>query len=117
MEEFVRAGVEVIFLNREIGKSAEDDLLLQMQGMIAEYEHAKIVERSRRGKRHAARRCERAFRCAVWLSLMDKVLAGLLQRVVGRIPEHELQQLYFVGYVKLLQHGGAVLGHGLLAEP
>ena len=27
-----------------------------MQGMIAEYERAKILERSRRGKRHAARR-------------------------------------------------------------
>jgi hypothetical protein len=26
-----------------------------MQGMIAEYERAKIMERSRRGKRHAAR--------------------------------------------------------------
>jgi len=27
---------------------------LQVQGMIAEYERAKILERSRRGKRHAA---------------------------------------------------------------
>src|SRR5262249_37396932 len=35
--------------------SAEDDLLLQVQGMVAEYERAKILERSRRGKRHAAR--------------------------------------------------------------
>ena len=34
----------------------EDELLLQMQGMIAEYERAKILERSRRGKRHAAQR-------------------------------------------------------------
>src|SRR5207245_1672009 len=33
----------------------EDDLLLQVQGMIAEYERAKIMERHRRGKRHAAR--------------------------------------------------------------
>jgi site-specific DNA recombinase len=56
LEEFTHAGVEVIFLNHEIGKSPEEDLLLQMQGMIAEYERAKILERSRRGKRHAARR-------------------------------------------------------------
>jgi len=56
LEEFMHAGVEVVFLNREIGKSPEEDLLLQMQGMIAEYERAKILERSRRGKRHAARR-------------------------------------------------------------
>ena len=56
VDEFRQAGVEVIFLNRPIGDSPEDDLLLQVQGMIAEYERAKIMERSRRGKRHAARR-------------------------------------------------------------
>jgi site-specific DNA recombinase len=56
MDEFQQAGVEVIFLNRALGRSPEDDLLLQMQGMFAEYERAKILERSRRGKRHAAQR-------------------------------------------------------------
>ena len=55
LDELGRAGVEVVFLNRSIGTSAEDDLLLQVQGMVAEYERAKILERSRRGKRHAAR--------------------------------------------------------------
>src|SRR6266496_3440719 len=54
LEEFLRAGVEVIFLNREVGQTPEDQLLLQVQGMIAEYERAKILERSRRGKRHGA---------------------------------------------------------------
>jgi len=55
MDELRRAGVEIVFLNRAIGLSPEDDLLLQVQGMVAEYERAKILERSRRGKRHAAR--------------------------------------------------------------
>lgn len=55
MDEFQQAGIEVVFLNRELSGSPEDDLLLQVQGMIAEYERAKILERSRRGKRHAAR--------------------------------------------------------------
>src|SRR6267378_1247206 len=55
VDEFHRAGIEVIFLNRELGRSPEDDLLLQVQGMMAEYERAKIVERHRRGKLHAAR--------------------------------------------------------------
>src|SRR6516165_3893299 len=55
LEEFLRAGVEVIFLNREVGQTPEDQLLLQVQGMIAEYERAKILERSRRGRLHAAR--------------------------------------------------------------
>src|SRR5215212_2637958 len=54
VDELQRAGVEVIFLNRELGRSPEDDLLLQVQGMVAEYERAKIIERSRRGKRHGA---------------------------------------------------------------
>src|SRR5712691_11867812 len=56
LEEFLRAGVEVNFLNREVGQTPEDQLLLQVQGMIAEYERAKILERSRRGKRHGAQR-------------------------------------------------------------
>src|SRR3954469_15498876 len=55
MEEFRRAGIEVAFLNRPIGASPEDDLLLQIQGVIAEYERAQILERGRRGRRHAAR--------------------------------------------------------------
>src|SRR4051794_29957211 len=55
MEEFRRAGVEVVVLDRPIGGTAEDDLLLQIQGVIAEYERARILERSRRGRRHAAR--------------------------------------------------------------
>jgi site-specific DNA recombinase len=55
MEEFRRARTEVVFLNRPIGGTAEDDLLLQIQGVIAEYERARILERSRRGRRHAAR--------------------------------------------------------------
>ena len=54
VEELQRHGIELIFLNRTIGQSPEDNLLLQMQGMMAEYERAKIMERSRRGKRHAA---------------------------------------------------------------
>ena len=55
VDELGRCGVELVFLNRQIGTSPEDDLLLQVQGMVAEYERAKILERSRRGKRHAAR--------------------------------------------------------------
>lgn len=56
MDELSKSGVEVVFLNREIGKTPEDDLLLQVQGMMAEYERAKILERSRRGKLQGAKR-------------------------------------------------------------
>jgi site-specific DNA recombinase len=55
VEELQRHGVEIAFLNHDIGRSPEENLLLQVQGMMAEYERAKILERSRRGKRHAAK--------------------------------------------------------------
>jgi site-specific DNA recombinase len=54
VEECMSAGVQVIFLNREVGQKPEDELLLQVQGIVAEYERATFMERSRRGKRHAA---------------------------------------------------------------
>jgi len=54
VEELIHRGVEVIFLNRPLGQTPEDQLLLQVQGVIAEDERAKFLERSRRGKRHAA---------------------------------------------------------------
>src|SRR6516165_375490 len=55
LEELTRCGVEVVFLRNPIGRGPEEDLLRQVQGMIAEYEHAKIRERCRRGKQYAAR--------------------------------------------------------------
>src|SRR5262245_46841338 len=54
VDEVRRAGVAIICLNHALGHSPEDDLLLQVQGMIAEYERAKIIERHRRRKPHAA---------------------------------------------------------------
>src|SRR5436309_2439527 len=56
VDGFQRAGLELVFLNHPIGRTAEEDLLLQVQGTVAEYERAKLLERSRRGKLHAARR-------------------------------------------------------------
>ncbi|MDR5729891.1 MAG: recombinase family protein, partial [Terriglobia bacterium] len=54
IEELARNGVETIFVKAPQGSSAEDQLLVQFQGMISEYERAQILERSRRGKRHRA---------------------------------------------------------------
>ena len=53
-EELARCGVELIFLKAPAGATAEDQLLVQFQGMIAEYERAQIAERCRRGKKHMA---------------------------------------------------------------
>ncbi|MGO8925625.1 MAG: recombinase family protein [Limisphaerales bacterium] len=54
-EEFCRHGVETIFLKSAAAETPEERLMLQFQGMIAEYERAQIAERTRRGKRHRAK--------------------------------------------------------------
>jgi site-specific DNA recombinase len=56
IEEMKRLGVDFAFVNRSIGDTPEDQMLLQMQGIIAEYEREKILERSRRGKLYAAQK-------------------------------------------------------------
>jgi site-specific DNA recombinase len=55
LEEFGRNGVAVVFVNTPSVHTPEEQLLVQFQGMIAEYERAQITERCRRGKRHRAR--------------------------------------------------------------
>jgi site-specific DNA recombinase len=55
IEEFGRAGARVEFVKGPRGESAEDQLLVQFQGMFAEYEKAQIMERYRRGKAHRAK--------------------------------------------------------------
>ena len=55
LEEFRRAGAEVVFLQHPISDDPDDQLLLQIQGAIAEYERAVLGERFRRGKLQKAR--------------------------------------------------------------
>ena len=55
LEEFRRAGIEVVFLQHPISDDPNDQLLLQIQGAIAEYERAVLAERFRRGKLQRAR--------------------------------------------------------------
>src|SRR3954466_4559059 len=55
IEEFTRAGTRIEFVKGPRGDTPEDQLLVQFQGMFAEYEKAQIMERYRRGKAHPAR--------------------------------------------------------------
>jgi site-specific DNA recombinase len=56
LEEFSRHSVQVVFVTGDPQhQTPEGNLLLQVQGMIAEYERARILERTRRGRRYAAR--------------------------------------------------------------
>ena len=55
LEEFARAGVRAEFVKGPRGDTPEDQLLVQFQGIFAEYEKAQLAERYRRGKAHRAR--------------------------------------------------------------
>jgi site-specific DNA recombinase len=55
IEELARAGVRVEFVKGPRGDSPEDQLMVQFQGMFAEYEKAQLMERYRRGKTYRAR--------------------------------------------------------------
>ena len=55
LEELRRAGCRVVFLHHPISDDPNDQLLLQIQGAVAEYERTVLAERFRRGKLRRAR--------------------------------------------------------------
>lgn len=55
MDEFNKVGSEIRFVKARKVETPEDEMLLQFQGMMAEYERALIIERTRRGKAFRAR--------------------------------------------------------------
>ena len=56
-DELKKYGIKFTYLNRPSSNdSPEEELLHSMQGVIAEYEKAKIQERTRRGKLHKVKR-------------------------------------------------------------
>jgi site-specific DNA recombinase len=55
IDEFSRVRTEVRFVKGPRAETPEDELMIQFQGMIAEYERAQIAERTWRGKAHRAR--------------------------------------------------------------
>jgi site-specific DNA recombinase len=54
-EELGKVGCDIDFVNRAIAQTPEDQMLFAMQGVIAEYERAKIMERTRRGRLYKLR--------------------------------------------------------------
>ena len=55
LEELGRAGCQLVFVQHPISDDPNDQLLLQIQGAIAEYERALLGERFRRGKLQKAK--------------------------------------------------------------
>src|SRR5712671_4678717 len=108
IEELARHGVETRFLNAPQGATAEDQLLVQFQGMIAEYERAQILERSRRGKRHRARAGEVSVLSGApygyrYIRKTDETLASY--RVID-VEARVVQRVYEMYTVDGLSMGG-----------
>lgn len=82
VEELTHRGVEVIFLNRPLGQTPEDQLLLQVQGVIAEYERARVSRAE--PTRQTSCRTRRASRDPVPGSLRVPVCEQARRR--GRSP-------------------------------
>ncbi|MGA8335974.1 MAG: recombinase family protein [Solirubrobacteraceae bacterium] len=101
LEELERFGVTVRFLE---GPSPSDDpqatLLIQMQGVIAEYEKAKVAERNRRGKLYRARAGEIPFWKVSYGHRRVIPEAGGRARIEIFEPEAQVVREIFAAYVE-----------------
>jgi site-specific DNA recombinase len=108
IEELARHGVETRFVKAPQSATAEDQLLVQFQGMIAEYERAQILERSRRGKRYRARSGEVSVLSGApygyrYIRKTDETLASY--RVID-VEARVVQRVYEMYTVDGLSMGG-----------
>jgi len=55
MDEFEKRNIQVIFTNQKFDKSAEGNLMFNIQGLFAEYEREKMLDRMRRGIIHSVK--------------------------------------------------------------
>ena len=91
VEEFKNLGVAITFVNRQIATSPEDQLRLQMQGVSAEYEREKIVERHRRGNLHKAQQGKVCVLCGapygyVYIPATDTEEARATKVMSAKLP-------------------------------
>ena len=56
LEEFKKRSIQVLFTSQQFDDSPEGNLMLQIQGAVSEFERAKIVDRMRRGMKHAVKK-------------------------------------------------------------
>ena len=100
LEELERFGVPVRFLDGPApGDDPQAKLLVQVQGVIAEYERAKIAERYRRGKLHRARAGEVFFWKVPYGFRRIPAQPGRPARMEIYEPEAEIVRAIFSAYV------------------
>jgi site-specific DNA recombinase len=101
IEELARFGVSVRFLEGPAhGEDPQATLLVQMQGVIAEYERAKIAERYRRGKLYRARQGEIPFWKTAYGHRRVATADGRPARIEVFEPEAEIVRIIFDAYVE-----------------
>ncbi len=101
IEELSRFGVSVRFLEGPAhGEDPATTLLVQMQGVIAEYERAKIAERYRRGKLYRARQGEIPFWKTSYGHRRVVPTDGGPARIEIFEPEAEIVRWIFHAYVE-----------------
>jgi site-specific DNA recombinase len=101
IEELARFGVSVRFLEGPAhGEDPQTTLLVQMQGVIAEYERAKIAERYRRGKLYRARQGEIPFWKTSYGQRRVVPSDGGPARIEVFEPEAEIVRWIFDAYVE-----------------
>lgn len=96
IEEFEKFHAQVIFLQNPFGDTPQGKLLVQMQGMMAEYERAQISERMRRGRLEKARRGEFipwAYHCYGYRYIPKR--HGCVQQVVIEETQAEIIRQVF----------------------
>ena len=101
IEELEKVHSQLIFLQNPFGDTPQGKLLTQMQGMMAEYERAQIVERTRRGRLEKARRGEFipwAYRCYGYRYLPKR--PGCVPQVVIEASEAEVVRQIYRGLIE-----------------
>jgi site-specific DNA recombinase len=94
-EELQKTGCEVVFLNHAFGQSPEEQMLLQIQGVFAEYERALIRERTRRGRLFAARQGRVNWRVAPYgFRVVRKTQTTPQQLLVDETEAEVVRQMY-----------------------
>jgi site-specific DNA recombinase len=101
IEEFEKLHIHWVFLQNPFGDSPQGKLLTQMQGMMAEYERAQILERTRRGRLEKARRGEFmpwAYHCYGYQYLPKR--HGCAPQVILNPQEAEVVRQLYRGLVE-----------------
>jgi site-specific DNA recombinase len=101
IEAFEKLHIQPVFLHNPFGDTPQGKLLTQMQGMIAEYERAQILERTRRGRLEKARRGEFipwAYSCYGYRSLPKR--HGSPPQVMMALAEAEIVQSMYRALVE-----------------